>query len=191
LNPSVHKSFGFGAALVVCATTAAHAAEPDAIRTAGEILRLALPVAAAGISLGKDDTHGFEQLAGSEVLAEGSSLLLQELIEEERPDKSDRQSFPSDSAAVAFSAASFLQLRYGWSYGLPAYAVAGFVGWSRVESNRHYWHDVLAGAALGWVASEITAARYHNIPGPIVGTSAPMPAAFAHGPLGFSFAAHW
>jgi membrane-associated phospholipid phosphatase len=177
-------------ALGLCAATPASAANADAIRSAGEILRIALPVAAAGVTLGKGDEHGLVQLGASEVLAEGSSLLLQELIEEERPDKSDRHSFPSDSTAIAFSAASFLQIRYGWGYGLPAYAVAGFVGWSRVESQRHYWHDVLAGAALGWVASEVTTMRYHNDPGSI-GTSAPMPAALAHGPLGFSFAAHW
>jgi hypothetical protein len=190
LIPSVYRYFGLGAVVIVTGVTGADAAESDPVRTAGEFLRIALPLAAAGISLGKHDEHGVVQLGGSEILAEGSSLLLQEFIEEERPDKSDRYSFPSDSAAVAFSAASFLQIRYGWSYGLPAYAVAGFVGWSRVESQRHYWHDVVAGAALGWVASEITTIRYHNVPGPS-GTSAPMPAVFAHGPLGFSFAARW
>ena len=188
--PSVYRHFALGAAVVLTGVTGAQASESDGIRTAGEILRIALPVASAGVSLGKNDDHGLVQLGASELIAEGSSLLLQELIEEERPDKSDRHSFPSDSAAVAFSAASFLQIRYGWSYGLPAYAVAGFVGWSRVESQRHYWHDVLAGAALGWVASEITTIHYRNVPGP-TGTSAPTPAAFAHGPLGFSFAAHW
>jgi membrane-associated phospholipid phosphatase len=186
----MRKRFGVAGAVILGAVTGAHAAESDEIRTAGEILRIVLPVAAGGVALGKHDEHGFVQLDASELLAEGSSLLLQELIDEERPDKSDRHSFPSDSAAVAFSAASFLQIRYGWGYGLPAYAVAGFVGWSRVESKRHYWHDVVAGAALGWVASEITSIRYHNIPGAI-GTSAPVPAALSRGPLGFSFAAHW
>ena len=186
----MRKWFGLVAVLTLAPATQAHAAESDGIQMAGEILRIALPAAAVGVSLSKDDEHGIVQLGASELLAEGSSLLLQEFIEEERPDKSDRHSFPSDSAAVAFSAASFLQIRYGWGYGLPAYAVAGFVGWSRVESQRHYWHDVFVGAALGWVASEITAVRYHNDPGAI-GTSAPVPTAFARQPLGFAFAAHW
>jgi membrane-associated phospholipid phosphatase len=186
----MRRCCGLIAVLILGTSAQAHAAESDGIRVAGEILRIALPAAAAGVSLGKDDEHGLVQLGASELLAEGSSLLLQEVIEEERPDKSDWHSFPSDSAAVAFSAAAFLQIRYGWSYGLPAYAVAGFVGWSRVESSRHYWHDVLAGAALGWVASEITAIRYHNDPGTI-GASVPMSAAVAHGPLRFSFAARW
>ena len=188
MNWSAQPYFGFCAALALCAATPACA--DDTVRTAGEILRLALPAAAGAIALGKHDEHGAWQLGGSELIAEGGSLLLQELIEEERPDKSDKHSFPSDSAAVAFSAASFLQIRYGLSYGLPAYAVASFVGWSRVESKRHYWHDVLAGAALGVVASEITAIRYHAVPGP-VGSNPPIPGAFAHTPLGFSFATHW
>ena len=190
MNHSVPRYFSSLAAVIFCLAAPASAAESDGIRTAGEILRIVLPAAAAGISLGKDDEHGFVQLAASELIAEGGSLVLQELIDEERPDKTDHHSFPSDSAAVAFSAASFLQIRYGWSYGLPAYAVAGFVGWSRVESKRHYWHDVLAGAALGWVASEITAVRYHNVSVP-TGSAVLMPAAFTHAPLGFSFATHW
>ena len=186
---SARTYFGFCLAFIACAATPA-CAEAGAVRTAGEILRLALPAAAGAIALSKHDEHGVWQLGGSELIAEGGSLLLQEFIEEERPDKSDKHSFPSDSAAVAFSAASFMQIRYGWSYGLPAYAIAGFVGWSRVESKRHYWHDVLAGAALGVVASEITAIRYEPLPG-AAPSNAPMPFAPTHGRLGFSFAAHW
>src|SRR5215469_7953125 len=154
----------------------------DKIQTAGEILRIALPVAAGAYSLYLQDYDGTLQLVVSEVISEGLSFGLSHVIREQRPNGADFHSFPSDSAAVAFSAASFLQIRYGWGYGLPAYAVAGFVGWSRVESGRHYWHDVLVGAALGWVASEIAAVRYHNDPGTI-GTAVPMSGAFAHRPL--------
>lgn len=49
---------------------------------------------------------------------------------------------------MAFSGASFLQKRYGWEYGLPAYAAAGFVGWSRVNSDEHDTADVVAGATI-------------------------------------------
>jgi hypothetical protein len=190
LKARLQNYAGICCGLALCAATPTYAGEADTVRNAGEILRLMLPAAAGAIALGKHDEHGEWQLGGSELIAEGGSLLLQELIEEERPDKSDKHSFPSDSAAVAFSAASFLQIRYGWSYGLPAYAVAGFVGWSRVESKRHYWHDVLAGAVLGFAASEITAIRYHDVPGP-VGSNPPIPPLFAHRPLAFSFSTHW
>jgi membrane-associated phospholipid phosphatase len=171
----------FGAILLF---GAAPAAASDGVKTAGEVLRIALPVAAGGLSLYREDYDGVLQLGVSEVFAEGASLVLQHFIHEQRPDKSDYKSFPSDSAAVAFSAASFLQIRYGWNYGLPAYALAGFVGYSRVEAKKHHWGDVLAGALLGWGASEITTVRYQNFninasPG------------YGETPLGFSLSATW
>lgn len=39
--------------------------------------------------------------------------------------------------------------RYGWEVGLPAYVLASFVAYSRVKSDYHYAHDVVAGAAIG------------------------------------------
>ena len=171
----------FGAALSIAS---APAVASDGVKTAGEVLRIALPVVAGGFSLYKEDYDGVLQLGVSEIFAEGASLLLQHAIHEQRPDKSDFHSFPSDSAAVSFSAASYLQIRYGWDYGLPAYAVAAFVGYSRVEAKKHHWRDVLAGAVLGWGASEITTARYRNFqinasPG------------YGDTPLGFSVSAIW
>lgn len=174
------------AILGACAIAAVTASEAEAngVRTAGEVLRIALPVFAGGLSLYKEDYDGLLQLGVSEVISEGTSLLLQQAIREQRPDKSDYHSFPSDSAAVAFSAASFLQIRYGWDYGLPAYALATFVGYSRVDAKRHNWGDVVAGAAIGWLASEITTVRYRNmrvtaVPG------------YGETPLGLTVLAHW
>src|SRR3982074_219680 len=97
----------------------------------------ALTAAAGGYSLYKQDYDDLPGSFGSEVITEGTSLVLRHFIKEQRPDKSDWHSFPSDSAAVALSAASYLQIRYGWDYGLPAYAVAAFVGYSRVEAKKH------------------------------------------------------
>lgn len=42
-----------------------------------------------------------------------------------------------------------LGLTYGWSWGVPAYLAASFVGFTRVQSDEHYTHDVLVGAAIG------------------------------------------
>jgi membrane-associated phospholipid phosphatase len=177
-------SLGSAAAFAAVLGLAAAPAQADGVKTAGEILRIALPVAAGGFSLYREDYDGVLQLGVSEIFAEGASLLLQHVIHEQRPDKSDYKSFPSDSAAVAFSAASYMQIRYGWGYGLPAYAVATFVGYSRVEADKHHWHDVLAGAVLGWAASEITTVRYRNFQ---VNASP----GFADTPLGFSVSATW
>ena len=83
------------------------------------------------------------------------------MIKEQRPDKSDYMSMPSDTSALAFAPAQFLWDRYGWEYGLPAYAAATFVGWSRVDADKHHWYDVTASAALAFGVSKIFTTTYH------------------------------
>lgn len=65
-----------------------------------------------------------------------------------RPDGSN-YSFPSGHTSSAFATAAVLQRHYGWKVGLPAYALAGYVGGSRLAENRHYLSDVIFGAAIG------------------------------------------
>ena len=55
-----------------------------------------------------------------------------------------------------------MRRRYGLKWGVPFYALAAFVGYSRVESRNHYTHDVVAGAAIGIASSFIfTRPRQH------------------------------
>jgi membrane-associated phospholipid phosphatase len=53
-----------------------------------------------------------------------------------------------------------MRKRYGWEYGVPAYAAASFVAYSRVEANRHYPRDVIAGAGIGILSSYIFTRPY-------------------------------
>jgi membrane-associated phospholipid phosphatase len=84
---------------------------------------------------------------------------LKRAIPETRPDGSDNQSFPSGHTSISFAAAASLHKRYGWQAGLPAYAVAAFTGVARVQADKHYTHDVLAGAALGTAAGWLLNSR--------------------------------
>lgn len=70
-------------------------------------------------------------------------------VHEQRPDHSGDDSFPSNHAAVAFAAATNLTIRYGQQAALPSFGVASAIALGRVQADKHYWHDVLAGAALG------------------------------------------
>ncbi|HMI96440.1 MAG TPA: hypothetical protein VK479_08015, partial [Micropepsaceae bacterium] len=73
-----HHHLGYVAACgvaFVAGSTPAFAS--DGVKTAGEILRIALPVAAGGLSLYKKDYDGVLQFTVSEVIAEGTSLVLQ------------------------------------------------------------------------------------------------------------------
>ena len=67
----------------------------------------------------------------------------------ERPDMSDRNSFPSGHAGASFAAATVLDRRYGGAVGWTAYGLAGFFAASRVVGNRHFFSDVMAGAVIG------------------------------------------
>lgn len=102
--------------------------------------------------LAKKDKVGFWQLSKSIGANLTATWILKYAINKPRPEgKSDGHAFPSGHTSFAFQGASFLQRRYGWKYGVPAYLVAGFVGYSRLEglNDRHDGWDILAGAAVG------------------------------------------
>ena len=137
-------------ALLLCAGTGpgpAHAA--DTVETSGDILRVALPLAAWGMTFQRDDQTGRLQFYKAFGATVAGTLMLKTVIDKERPDDDgEDDAFPSGHAATAFSGASFIQRRYGWRMGAPAYAVAGYVGWTRIDADKHDGWDVLAGAAL-------------------------------------------
>lgn len=151
--------FGFLYCACAFAGGPAHAANDNA----GKAVAIALPVAAGGIALLHDwDWEGAEQLAVDTGLTVGTALILKQIVREQRPDKSDWHSFPSDTAALAFAPASFLWDRYGWQYGAPAYLLAGYVGYERVRVKQHHWYDVAASAAIGFTYSRLITTRYHR-----------------------------
>ena len=55
-----------------------------------------------------------------------------------------------------------LEKRYGWEAGLPALLVASFVGVARVRADKHYIHDVLAGAVIGGASGFLLTARHDD-----------------------------
>jgi hypothetical protein len=77
------------------------------------------------------------------------SNVLKVVVREPRPDNSDNYSFPSGHATTAFAFAGVIGMEHEWYYSVPAYALAAFVGVSRINDNKHYLHDVIGGAALG------------------------------------------
>lgn len=109
----------------------------------------AIAVFALGIPLAKSDEAGMAQAGLSMAAGTGTAFTLKSLVRERRPDGTDHRSFPSGHASFSFAAAASLENRYGWQVGLPAFALASFVGVARVEAKRHHWYDVAAGAAIG------------------------------------------
>lgn len=76
----------------------------------------------------------------------------------ERPDGSDNRSFPSGHTATAFMTATMLSKEYGhlspW-ISIGAYSVAAGTGMMRVANNKHWVSDVLTGAGVGIIATEL------------------------------------
>lgn len=59
-----------------------------------------------------------------------------------------RGAFPSGHTSASFATATVLHRRWGWRAGVPAYAVAAFIGGTRLHKV-HHLSDVAFGAALG------------------------------------------
>jgi len=119
----------------------------DGLETYGDVAQIAIPGFAAVVSLAKKDTPGLIQLGVGTGLSIGVVQGLKYGFDTKRPDGGSR-SFPSGHTAGAFSGASYLHYRYGWKWGLPAYGAAAVVAYSRVEADKHYWYDVVAGALI-------------------------------------------
>jgi membrane-associated phospholipid phosphatase len=125
----------------------------ERVEAAGDVATVLVGVAAGGMTLALQDLEGMEQLLKSAALDLALTYGLKAAVKAERPDGSDDHSFPSAHSSLAFTSAEYLRKRYGWEYGLPAYGVATFVAYSRVEADKHYTRDVLAGAAIGMASS--------------------------------------
>jgi membrane-associated phospholipid phosphatase len=121
---------------------------------AGNLIFLAsgtlLPLVQGG-SVGRQQTvRTMDALLTSTLITEG----LKSLVHEQRPDHSDYNSFPSGHATAAFTVAT-MQAHYHPRQALLWYGGATLIGASRVQLDRHYWHDVVAGAAIGYFTAKL------------------------------------
>ena len=78
---------------------------------------------------------------------------------EMRPDGSTANSWPSGHTATAFVGATLLHKEYGMTrspwYSVAGYTVATATGVMRVLNNRHWVSDVLSGAGIGIMSTEL------------------------------------
>jgi membrane-associated phospholipid phosphatase len=136
----------------------------DDMDTAGDVGLVLIPAAAAGATLAKKDCQGGKQLFLSLLAAAAVTEGLKAVVHERRPNGGDH-SFPSGHASISFAGASYLQIRYGWPYGIPAFLAAAFGGYGRVEADEHWTKDVLGGAAIGIASGWIFTSRFRKEPG--------------------------
>lgn len=133
------------------------------VQKTGDLLQLILPSYAAGITIIYEDGQGALQLTKAFGVTMAITYGLKYSLNVERPyEGGGGYSFPSGHTSSSFSAAEFIRMRYGWGYGAPAYILATFVGYSRIESHQHRGYEVIAGAAIGVLSSFIFTKPYHG-----------------------------
>jgi membrane-associated phospholipid phosphatase len=97
-------------------------------------------------------------LIKTEILVAAITFPLKRITAVPRPDTGAPTSFPSGHTAQAFAAATFMAKEYNhvskW-YGVGAYTLATGIGVMRILNNRHWVSDVLAGAAVGILSTNL------------------------------------
>jgi membrane-associated phospholipid phosphatase len=131
------------------------------LKIAGDVGQVAIPAAAMAATLGLKDYKGALQFLEAGAATAVTVIALKYSIHSRRPSGKAKHSFPSGHTAAAFCGASYVQWRYGGLYSLPAYAGAVVVGYSRVQSKVHWVHDVVVGAAIGFIYSFVFTTPYH------------------------------
>lgn len=97
-------------------------------------------------------------LVKAELMMEAVVIVLKSSTNVRRPDGGNYHSFPSGHTAQAFVAATFMHKELGhksiW-YSIGAYTVASSVGAFRILNNRHWISDVLVGAGIGILSTNL------------------------------------
>jgi hypothetical protein len=114
---------------------------------------------------------GVELLAAR--LTDNATSLLKDETNRTRPDKTSDESFPSAHASASFSFVTLANRNLD-SIRMPPslrpaikagnLVLASGVAWARVEAQRHYPSDVLAGAALGHFLTAFIHDAFLNLP---------------------------
>ncbi len=124
-----------------------------------------LALSLCGVKGKNDLPNQLAILVKTQLLLTSIVVPLKAITQEPRPDSSSKNSFPSGHTTEAFAAATFLAKEYGhkniW-YSIGAYTVATGVGALRVLNNRHWISDVIAGAGIGILSTNIVYATHQH-----------------------------
>lgn len=130
---------------------------------AADVLTGVVPLGAFWLTYLKDDKPGRKQylwsVGTSLIVVNGARLAFNSHEWGERPN-GHPYGFPSGHAVFIGAGAAFLQDRYGWAWGVPAWAAAYYTDWVRVEDRHHRWRDIVASTAFAFGASKYFVSRY-------------------------------
>jgi len=119
---------------------------------------------------GAKGKHNFKErtiiYATSQLISTAFIVPLKYIVKEERPDGSNKLSFPSGHTATAFSSAQFMFREYKDTHfwlSISGYSFAVFTGVYRTLNDKHWVSDVVAGAGFGILSTELAYCLYPKI----------------------------
>jgi membrane-associated phospholipid phosphatase len=119
----------------------------------GTILYVATGTLASLIEDGPDSKEHAARTVDAVITTGLLTEVLKATVREKRPRSDSQTSFPSGHTSVAFAVAT-MESHYHPKQSLLWYGGAALIGASRVSLHEHYWHDVAAGAALGYLTAK-------------------------------------
>ena len=137
-------------------------AQNKTVEGVGDIILFVLPATTLATTFIIDDTKGSWQFTKAFLLTEAVTYGLKFSIDKKRPDMSNNNSFPSGHTSTTFQSASFIHRRYGFKYSIPAYALAGFTAFSRIDAKKHDGWDIFVGAVIGIGSSYLFTTEYQK-----------------------------
>jgi membrane-associated phospholipid phosphatase len=100
----------------------------------------------------KEDFVNFTKSVGISLL---TSSMLKLSVRRERPNRSDKKSFPSGHTTMAFAPSLFIAKNLGWNYAILPLIASTFVGYSRVQARAHFVSDVLVAVVISYLYANV------------------------------------
>ena len=121
----------------------------------GQLIPNALYMGWMGIQGYRGDPDGYRRAMGmfkATAYSTSVATVLKYTVREPRPiDSNWKNSFPSGHTTSAFAFSGYVMAEHEYWIGIPALVLSTFIGYSRINDNMHWLHDVTAGATIGWV----------------------------------------
>ncbi len=129
-------------------------------------MRVQAPLALGAWGIGSwasnDEVAGFGfDLSRGLLLTVATTSIIKAGVNRTRPNGED-YSFPSGHTAAAFTTAGVVTRRYGGWLGGLSIGLGILTGMGRMEDEKHYASDVVAGATIGWIIGRTVARKDPN-----------------------------
>lgn len=108
-----------------------------------------------------DKFYDFSKTLSRVVIINGLSVITLKGIADTETPNGVQYGWPSGHTSSSFAVAAVVDEYYGHKLGIPAYVLAGLVGWGRIDDTNHDLSDVVFGAAMGFVIGRTIASGRH------------------------------